>query len=108
VGKGFDSSYITTSFRGALSVRLVIEGTIEIIVPLIVSFLLNALSLLAPVFDPSADDVMQVSVILITLLAAPLRWSEAASQVPMWTLLVVKFLTLDSIVAVMNWVHHGC
>jgi hypothetical protein len=63
--KGFDSSCIMPSFLGALSVWLVIEGTIIIIVPLVTSFQLDVLSLLAPIVDPAtcfsvADDVTQV------------------------------------------------
>jgi hypothetical protein len=75
MGKGLDSSCIAPSFRGVLSVRLVVEGTIIIIVPLIVPFLLNALSLLALIFDPTVcicviDDVAQVWVIPIMPSAA--------------------------------------
>jgi hypothetical protein len=71
MGKGFDSSCITPSFREAFSVRLVGERTIVILVPFIASLLLNALSLLASVFYPSvcisaADDIVQVSIIPIT------------------------------------------
>jgi hypothetical protein len=70
MGKGLDSSCIAPSFRGVLSVRLVVEGTIIIIVPLIVPFLLNAL-----IFDPTVcicviDDVAQVWVIPIMPSAA--------------------------------------
>jgi hypothetical protein len=43
MGASLDSSQVLPSFRGALSVRLVIEGTIIIIVPLVVLFLLNVL-----------------------------------------------------------------
>jgi hypothetical protein len=101
------------SLRGALSVRLVIEGTIIIIVPLITSLLLNALLLLAPVFDPSAcistaDNVPQVLVIPIMPSTMLLWWSETAGRVPTWTLPVVKLLTPVSVVAVVNRVHHGC
>jgi hypothetical protein len=53
VGKGFDSSWVAPSIRGALSVMLVIEGTIIVIVPLIMSLLLDVLRLLAPVVNPS-------------------------------------------------------
>jgi hypothetical protein len=65
-------------------VRLVIEETIVIIVPFIVSFLLNTLSLLAPVFYAAAcisivDDVVQVTAIPIMPSAVLLRWSEAAA-----------------------------
>jgi hypothetical protein len=59
--------------------RFVIEGTIIIVVPLIMSFLLNALTLLVSVVDPAmcisaVDDVTQVSVIPIMPLAALLWW----------------------------------
>jgi hypothetical protein len=47
MGKGFDSSWITPSIRGALSVRLVVEGAIIIIVTFVVSFPLEAVLLLA-------------------------------------------------------------
>jgi hypothetical protein len=62
MGKGYDSSWVVPYFRGVLSVRLVIEGTIIVIVPLITSFLLNALTLLLPVVNliaciSVADDV---------------------------------------------------
>jgi hypothetical protein len=82
MGKSFDSSWIMPSFRGVLSVRLVIVRTIIIIVPLVVSFLLHALLLLASIFDPAmricaVDDVAQVAVIPITPSAVLLWWSEA-------------------------------
>jgi hypothetical protein len=69
------------SFRGALSVRLVVEGTIIVIVPLISSFLLNALTLLVPDVNPvtctsTADDVTQILVILIPPLVMFLWWIE--------------------------------
>jgi hypothetical protein len=56
-------------------VRLVIEGTIIVIVSLITSFLVNALMLLALVVNPivcisAADDVAEISVIPIPPLAA--------------------------------------
>jgi hypothetical protein len=60
MGKGFNSSWVAPSFRGALSVRLVIEGTIIVIVPLIMSFLLNVLMLLAPVVNPIDWDLASV------------------------------------------------
>jgi hypothetical protein len=64
-------------------VRLVVEGTIIVIVPLITSFLLNTLMLLTPVVNPVVcisvvDDVAQISVIPILLSAVFLRWSETA------------------------------
>jgi hypothetical protein len=81
MGESFDSSWVAPSFRGALSVRLVVEGTIIVIVPLITSFLLNALTLLTAVVNPvtcisTADDVVQISVIPIPPSATFLRWSE--------------------------------
>jgi hypothetical protein len=90
---------------------LVVEGTIIFIVPLIAPLLLNALSLLAPVFDPAAcisamDDVAQVSVIPNMPSAVLLRWSKADGQVLALTLLMVKLLTLISIILVVNRVHH--
>jgi hypothetical protein len=53
VGEDF-YSFIAPSFKGALLVRLVIEGTMIIIVPLIASFLSNMATLLAPVFLSSS------------------------------------------------------
>jgi hypothetical protein len=62
VGRGFDSSWIASAFGRALSVRLIIIGTIVVIVPLVTLLLFKALALLAPIFDPVAcifavDDV---------------------------------------------------
>jgi hypothetical protein len=113
-GESFNSSFIVPSFWGALSVRLVIEGTIVITVPFIVSFLFDAFSLLAVVFNSvvcisAVDHVTQVSVIPISLSAVFLRWSGTTSQVPMRTLSVVKLLTRDTVVAVETWVRDcGC
>jgi hypothetical protein len=66
-----------------LSVRLVVVGTIIIIVPLITLLLFHALLLSAQVFDPVAcisttDDVAQVTVVPTTDSAALFRWSGAA------------------------------
>jgi hypothetical protein len=77
MGKWFHS-FTGPSFRGVLSLRLVIEGTIIIIVPLVTSFLFGAVSFLALIFDPArgistADDVMQVTVIMVSPLAMFLR-----------------------------------
>jgi hypothetical protein len=71
MGKGFDSSWITSPLRGALSVRLVIEGAIIIIVPFVMPFSLEAVSLLVPIFNLAVhvsvtDGDKQVTVILIT------------------------------------------
>jgi hypothetical protein len=54
-----------------LSVRLVIIGTIVIIVPLFTPLMFKALTLLTPVFDLAAcisavDDIVQISVIPIS------------------------------------------
>jgi hypothetical protein len=81
MGESFDSSWVAPSFRGVLSVRLVVEGTIIVIVPLITSFLINALTLLTAVVNPvtcisTADDVVQISVIPIPPSAMFLQWSE--------------------------------
>jgi hypothetical protein len=88
-------------------VRLVVEGTIVVIVPFIVLFLFGTFSLLAVVFYSAvciciANDVVQVLIIPILPLAAFLQWSETASRVPMRTLSVVKRLTLNTIVTVEN------
>jgi hypothetical protein len=111
MGKGFDS-WIVSSFRRALSVRLIIIGTIVIIVPLIMSLLLKALTLLALVFDPTAcisaaDDVVQISVIPISPSVVFLRWSETAGRVPVLNLSVVKLMTPCFAVTVEGWVNHG-
>jgi hypothetical protein len=68
---------------GVFSLRLIVEGTIIIIVPLIASFLFHAVSLLALVFYLAAcisitDDITQVLVIPVSSSAAFLRWSETA------------------------------
>jgi hypothetical protein len=112
MGKGFDSSWVVPSFRGALSMMLVVEGTIIVIVPLITSFLLNELMLLASAVNPitcisAMDDVAQISVILISPFTAFLWWSENASRVPPRILSVVKLVTPYFIVTVEDWVNHG-
>jgi hypothetical protein len=71
VGKGLDSSCIVPSLRIMLSVRLVIIGTIVVIVPLLTSLLFKALTLLTLDFDPAAcifgaDNVSQVLIILVS------------------------------------------
>jgi hypothetical protein len=101
------------SFKGVLSVRLVIEGAIIIIVPFIASFLLNTLSPLAPTFYPAAcisaaDDVAQISVVPITPSTALLRWSEATGQILTGTLPVIKLMTHGSVFLTVDWVHYGC
>jgi hypothetical protein len=101
------------SFRGALAVGLVIEGTIIVMVPLITLFLLNTLMLLGPVVNQvacisSTDDVAQILVILIPPSGTFLQWSETAGRVPTQTLLVVKLMTTYFIVAVEDRVNDGC
>jgi hypothetical protein len=98
---------------GALSVRLVIEGTIIVIVPLITSFLLNALTLLAPVVNPivcisTTDDVAQISVIPILPSAVFLQLSETVDRVPTRTFSVVKIVTPYFTVTIEDRVNHGC
>jgi hypothetical protein len=110
--EGFDSSFIAPPFRGTLSVRLVVEGTIIIIVPLVVSFPFDAVSFLEPNFDLSAcisivDDVVQVSIIPVSSVTTFLRWSETAGQVPTWTLTLVRVLTSYFVAPLKNLVHFG-
>jgi hypothetical protein len=97
------------AFRRALSVRPVKA----IIVPLIALFLLITLPISVPVFDPatcisSADDVAQVVVVSTTLLSMLLQWSHAAARLPMRTLPVVIFVTLVSVVMIVDWVCYRC
>jgi hypothetical protein len=113
MGKGLDSSCITPSFGRVLSVRLVIIGTIIVIVPLFASLLFKALTLLTPVFDPVVciavvDNIMEVSVIPVSPSAMFLRWSETTSRVPTRTLSVVKLMTPCFVITVKCWVNHGC
>jgi hypothetical protein len=96
-----------------LLVRLVIERTIVVIVHFITPLLLDVLTLLVPAVNLAAcvfavDDITQVSVFPIMPSAVLLWWSETAGRVSMWTMSVVKILTLCFIVMVENWVNHGC
>jgi hypothetical protein len=100
-------------FGRTLSVRLVIIGTILVIVPFFALLLFKMLALLTPIFDPAAcitfvDDVMQISVIPVSTLVALLRWSEIAYRVPVRTLSVVTIMTPCLIIMVKCRVHHGC
>jgi hypothetical protein len=68
--KGFDSC-VAPSFERALPVRLIIIGTIIVIVAFFTQLLFKALTLLAPVFNlttcvSTADDVAQISVIPVS------------------------------------------
>jgi hypothetical protein len=112
VVKGLDSSWVAPSFRRVLLVRLVIEGTIIVIVPIIMSLLLDALKLLALVVNPATcistvDDVAQVSVIPIMPSVMLLRWSETAGRVPVRILSMVRFMTPYFAVMVQDWVNHA-
>jgi hypothetical protein len=65
MGESPDPSFIVSSFWRMVPVGLIIEGTITIIVSFITSFVLDAVSLLVPVFNPVAcisivDNVTQV------------------------------------------------
>jgi hypothetical protein len=113
MGESFDSTWIMPSFRGVLPVRLVIVGTTIIIVPLIALFLFHVLSLSTPIFDPItcisvATDVTQVTIVPTTPSVTLLRWSDAASWVPVRPLPVVKLVTPVSVFTVVDWVSHGC
>jgi hypothetical protein len=73
MGKDFDSSWVAPTFRRVLSVRLIIERTIIIIVPLFTSLLL----VINPVTCISiVDDIVQIPVITISPSAVLLRWSQ--------------------------------
>jgi hypothetical protein len=92
--------------------RLVVERTIVVIVHFITPLLLDVLTLLALAVNLAAcvsavDDITQVSVFPIMPSAVLLWWSETAGRVSMWTMSVVKILTLCFIVMVENWVNHG-
>jgi hypothetical protein len=63
MGKSLDSSYIVPPFRRMLLVRLVIIGTIVVIVPFFMLLLFKALTLVMPVFNLAANDVTQISII---------------------------------------------
>jgi hypothetical protein len=78
MGKCLDSSCITPSFRRMLSVRLVVIGTIVVIVPFFTLLFFKKLTLLMLVFDLEAcisavDDISQISVIQASPLAAFLQ-----------------------------------
>jgi hypothetical protein len=64
-------------------VRLVIIGTVVVIIPFFTLLLFKALMLLAPVFNlvvciSTVNDVVQILVILVSSLSMFLRWSETA------------------------------
>jgi hypothetical protein len=94
-------------------VWLVVIGTIVVVVPFFTLLLFKALMLLTPVFDPitcisTADDIMQILIILVSSSTTFLRWSETACRVPVRTLPVVKLMTPCFIITVECHVNHGC
>jgi hypothetical protein len=83
LGKSLDSSCIVAPFRRMLSVRLVIIGTIVVIVPFFMLLLFKALTLLMPIFNlvvhiSTANDVMQISVLPVSSSAMFLRWGDTS------------------------------
>jgi hypothetical protein len=93
--------------------RLVVIGTIVVIVPFFTLPLFEVLVLLTSVFDPAtcistADDITQISVISVSSSAAFHQWSETAYRVPTRTLPVVKLMTPCFVVTVECQVNHGC
>jgi hypothetical protein len=113
IGKSLDSSCIVPPFGRTLSVRLVIIGTVVVIVPFFTLLLFRALTLLTPIFNPATcisavNDVTQISIILVSSLAVLLQWSETACRVPVRTLLVVKLMTSFFIIMVECQVDNGC
>jgi hypothetical protein len=94
-------------------VRLVIIGTIAVIVPFFMLLLFKELALLTPVFNRAACisvayDVLQISIILVSSSAAFLQWSETACRVPARTQQVVKLMTPCFVMTVECRVNHGC
>jgi hypothetical protein len=88
------------SFKGALLMRLVVVGTIVIIVPLIAMFLFYALSFSTLVFNPVAcisvtDDIMQVVVVLTMPSATLLLWTGS-------TMVVVSIIALRRLTCALN------
>jgi hypothetical protein len=88
-------------------VGLVVIRAKVIIVPFLTSFMLHAVSFLAPIFNPVtcisvANDVTQVSP--VSILVALLWWSDVASRVPVCAWAVVRVLTLPSVSTHRGWV----
>jgi hypothetical protein len=113
VEKSSDSSCIAPSFGRMLLVRLIIIGTVVVIVPFFTLLLFKALVLLAPVFNlvvciSTMDDVEKISGIQVSSSATFLWWSETASHAPMGTLPVVMLVTPCFILMVEHRVNHGC
>jgi hypothetical protein len=81
-------------------VGIVVIRAIVIIVPLLVSLMLDAVSFLALILDlvvciSIADDVTQVS--FVPTLVALLWWSDAAGRVPVQAQAVVRVLIPPSV-----------
>jgi hypothetical protein len=113
MGKSLDSSCIGPPFGGMLSVRLVLIGTIVVIVPFFTLLLFKALVLLTSIFNPAAcisavDDIAQILAIPVSSLAAFLRWSETSCRVPMRSLLVARLMTPCFVIIVECRVNHSC
>jgi hypothetical protein len=93
MGKSLDSTCIAPPFGRMLSVRLIIIGTIVVIVPFFTLLLFEELTLQMPVFDLDvsisiADDITQISVILVSSSTAFLRWrllAESPSGLYQWS-----------------------
>jgi hypothetical protein len=110
MGERFDPIIIVSSFRGMVSVRLIVEGTIIVITHFIAAFMLNVVSLLASVFNPLMcifvmDNVAQIHV--VSLSTALLWGSVTAGRVPAWALAVVRILTPSSNSMLNGWVNHS-
>jgi hypothetical protein len=81
MGERFDPIIIVSSFRGMVSVRLIVEGTIIVITHFIAAFMLNVVSLLASVFNPLmcifvVDNVAQIHVVS---LSTALLWGSVTA-----------------------------
>jgi hypothetical protein len=75
---------------------LVIVRAIVIMVRFLTLFVLNAVSLLALIFDPVTcisvvENITQISIVLVSV--ALLRGSDDVGRVPTWTPMVVRVLT---------------
>jgi hypothetical protein len=89
-------------------VGLVRVGTVVVIVPFLMSFAFDVVSLLALDFNPAVCisvvyNVAQIFVVPIS--AALLRGSDAAGGVPAQTLAVVKVM-ITPISVIKSWVNH--
>jgi hypothetical protein len=114
MGKSLHSSCIVPPpFGRTLLVRLVVIGTIVVIIPFFTLLLFKVLELLTLVFNQSTcifavDDDTQISIIPVSSSAMFLQWSENACRVPVWTLLVVRLMTPCFVITVECRVNNGC